>query len=111
MLLTILTALGALLPSLLSKFGVSTTIDNLVGVAFSSGASITSAIQSKSATAVELAALQAALAAVEADTSIDPTVSADIAEGIRVLKAAITAYQAAEVTDDPTTLTPLPLVS
>jgi len=46
----------------------------------------------------------------QADTSIDPAVLSDVAEGIRDLQAAITAYQSAEVTTDPSTLTPIPEV-
>jgi hypothetical protein len=55
-----------------------------------------------------LTALQTALAALKADTSLSPVILSDINEGVSVLQAAITAYQAAQAKTDPTTLTPLP---
>lgn len=110
MLLTILGILGPLLGPLLTKFGVSASIDNLITAALAGASAIVTGIQSKASVNVELATLQAALTALEADTSLDPTVLADVAEGIRDLQAAITAYQSAEVSTDPSTLTPIPEV-
>lgn len=107
MLTTLLLALGSLLPSILSKFGISASIDNLIETAFSAGVSIFSSLKTGVNFSSVLTALQTALTAVETDTTLDPAVLSDISEGIRDLQAAITAYQAAEVTDDPSTLTPL----
>ena len=108
MLLTILGILGPLLGPLLTKFGVSQTLDNLITAIFNGIPAMLSAIATKSSVNVELAAIQAAYVALQADTSLDPAITADIAEGLRVLPAAITAYQAAEATTDPSTLTPIP---
>ena len=108
MLLTILGILGPLLGPLLTKLGVSQRLDNLITAALAGASAIVAGIVTKSSVNTELAALQAALAALQADTSLDPAVISDIAEGIRDLQAAITAYQAAEVTTDPSTLTPIP---
>jgi hypothetical protein len=92
---------------LLSKLGVSATIDNLIEAALSGAQAIIAGIQSKASVSAELAVLQSALTALQADTSLDPAVLSDVAEGIRDLQAAIAAYQAAEVTTDPSTLTPI----
>ena len=107
MLLTILGILGPLLGPLLTKLGVSQSLDNLITAALAGASAIVTGIVTKSSVNTELAALQAALTALEADTSLDPAVLSDVAEGLRVLPAAITAYQAAEVTTDPSNLTPI----
>lgn len=110
MLLTILGILGPLLGPLLSKFGVSQSIDNLITAALAAAVGIFSSLKSGASATGVIVALQAALTALQADTTLDPAVLSDVAEGIRDLQAAITAYQAAEVTTDPSTLTPLPEV-
>jgi hypothetical protein len=109
-LLTILTLIGAILPQVLKGFGVSSTIDNLVPLMVSAITGIISGIVNKSPVTTELTALQAGLAALQADTSLSPVILGDIGEGVSVLKAAITAYQTAQVTTDPSILTPLPEV-
>jgi hypothetical protein len=108
MLITILTLLGTLLPVVLKGFGVSTTIDNLIPAMTSAIAEITTGILNKTPVSSSLTALQTALAALKADTSLSPVILSDINEGVSVLQAAITAYQAAQAKTDPTTLTPLP---
>jgi hypothetical protein len=110
MLMTILTLIGAILPSVLKGFGVSATIDNLIPLMLSAITGIITGIKTKAPVTTELTALQAGLTALQTDTSLSPVILGDIGEGISVLKAAITAYQAAQVTTDPSTLTPLPAV-
>ena len=108
MLITILTLVGTLLPVLLKAFGVNSTIDNLIPALTAAIGGIVTGIQTKQPVTAELTALQTALAALEADTSLSPVILGDISEGVADLKAAITAYQAAQTTTDPSTLTPLP---
>lgn len=108
MLLTILTLIGTLLPVLLKAFGVNSSIDNLIPAMTAAISGIVTGIQTKQPVNAELTALQTALAALEADTSLSPVILGDISEGVADLKAAITAYQAAQTTTDPSTLTPLP---
>ena len=110
MLMTILTLIGAILPSVLKGFGVSATIDNLASLLPTTILAIINGIATKSPVTTELTALQTGLTALQTDTSLSPVILGDIGEGISVLKAAITAYQAAQVTTDPSTLTPLPAV-
>lgn len=111
MLLTIVTLIGNLLPVLLKAFGVSSTIDNLIPTLTAALLGIVTGIQTKAPVTSELTVLQAALTALQADTSLSPVILGDITEGVAALKAAITAYQAGQITTDPSTLTPLPLVS
>jgi hypothetical protein len=111
MLLTIISLLSSLLPVLLPKLGTSASIDGLIEAAVTGIGALFTAFKSKSAVAVELAALQTALAAVKADTSIPAQDAAEISEVIPDLEAAIAAFQSAEVTTDPSTLTQLPAVS
>ncbi len=110
MLLTIIGLIVALLPGILKGVGVNTNIDNLVAAAGTALAAIITGLKSGNPVNAELTALQAALTALQQDTTLDPTILGDIAEGVRDLQAAITAYQSAEVNTDPSTLTPLPQV-
>ena len=108
MLMTILALIGAILPSVLKGFGVSATIDNLIPAMLTAITGIITGIATKAPVTTELAVLQTALTALQADTSISPVILRDIGEGVLVLKAAITAYQKAQLVTDPSTLTPLP---
>ena len=110
MLMTILTLIGAVLPSLLKAFGVSSTIDNLIPAMTTAVAGIITGIVTKAPVTSELTVLQTALTALQADTSLSPIILGDISEGVADLQAAIVAYQKAQVTTDPSTLTPLPLL-
>jgi tetrahydromethanopterin S-methyltransferase subunit C len=110
MLLQIIGIIGGLLPTVLKGFGVSQTIDNLVGSLLTALSGIVNGIQTRQPLTTELTVLESALTALEADTSLSPIILGDIAEGISALKAAIVAWKAAQVTTDPSTLTPLPLV-
>ena len=110
MLLTIINLIVALLPPILKGVGVNTNIDNLVAALGTALAGIIAGLKSSTPVQTELSVLQTALTALEQDTSLDPTILEDIGEGLRDLQAAITAYQAAQVNTDPSTLTPLPTV-
>ena len=110
MLLTILTLIGAILPSVLKGFGVSSTIDNLIPAMTAAITQIIAGITNKTPVVSSLAALQTALTALQADTSLSPVILGDISEGVADLKAAIVAYQQAQTVTDPSTLTPLPTV-
>jgi hypothetical protein len=110
MLLTILTLIGAILPSVLKGFGVSSTIDNLIPAMTTAITQIIAGITNKTPVVSSLAALQTALTALQADTSLSPVILGDISEGVADLKAAIVAYQQAQTVTDPSTLTPLPTV-
>ena len=111
MLLTILTLIGSLLPTVLKGFGISTTIDNLITALTGAIAGIVTGITTRQPVTTELTILQSALAALRADTSLSPVILGDIQEGVADLEAAIEAYQAAQVKTDPSTLTPLPPVA
>jgi hypothetical protein len=108
--LTILTLIGAILPSVLKGFGVSSTIDNLIPAMTTAITQIIAGITNKTPVVSSLAALQTALTALQADTSLSPVILGDISEGVADLKAAIVAYQQAQTVTDPSTLTPLPTV-
>jgi hypothetical protein len=110
MLTNILTLIGSILPSVLGAFGVSSTIDNLIPALISAITQIISGITNKTPVDTTLVALQAALAALQADTSLSPVILADIAEGVRDLQASIKAYQSAQLVTDPSTLQPLPQI-
>jgi hypothetical protein len=110
MLLTILTLIGTILPSVLKGFGVSSTIDNLIPAMTTAITQIIAGITNKTPVVSSLAALQTALTALQADTSLSPVILGDISEGVADLKAAIVAYQQAQTVTDPSTLTPLPTV-
>jgi hypothetical protein len=109
-LLTILTLVGTILPSVLKGFGVSSTIDNLIPAMTTAITQIIAGITNKTPVVSSLAALQTALTALQADTSLSPVILGDISEGVADLKAAIVAYQQAQTVTDPSTLTPLPTV-
>jgi hypothetical protein len=112
MLLTIISLLGSLLPVILPKLGTSASIDSLIEAAVAGIGSLFSSLKAGTpADDVVLATLTAALAALKADTSVDPVVLAEISEATADLEAAIPAYQAAQMTTDPSTLTPLPPVA
>jgi hypothetical protein len=108
MLLTILALIGTVLPVLLKSFGVSSSIDNLIPAMLTAITEIMAGITNKTPVASGLAALQTALTALQADTSLSPVVLGDISEGTAALQAAIVAYQKAQLVTDPSTLTPLP---
>jgi len=95
---------------LLKSFGVSSSIDNLIPAMIAAIGQIVTGIASKTPVTSGLAALQTALTALQADTSLSPVILGDISEGVADLQAAIVAYQKAQVTTDPSTLTPLPLL-
>lgn len=107
MLLTILALVGTVLPVVLKSFGVSSTIDNLVPVMISAITQITTGILTKTPVSSGLVALQTALTALQADTSLSPVIMGDLSEGVSDLQVAITAYQKALVTTNPSTLTPI----
>jgi hypothetical protein len=109
--IAILTAIASLLPLLLPSLGISGSLDTLISAALNAAVVLVEQLTSKTGTTsvdVVLTSLQAALTALEADTSIDPLVMGDISEGLSVLKAAITAYTAAQTTTDPSSLGPVP---
>ena len=110
MLLLILTALGTLLPTLLKSVGVNASIDNLVTAAATAIAAIVAGIQNKAPVDASLVVLETAIVALEENTSIDPQILDDCAEGLRVTKAAVAAYRQSLITTDPSLLTPLPEV-
>jgi hypothetical protein len=110
MLSTILTLIGAILPSVLGAFGVSSTIDNLIPALITAITQIIAGIQTKTPVDGTLVALQTALTALMSDTSISPVILGDIKEGVVDLQAAIKAYQAAQLVTNPSTLQPLPNV-
>ena len=111
--LELITVLSSLVPALLAKFGVATSIDNLITVSLSALVALWGSLTGKTTgtTDAVLVGLQAAVTALEADTSIDPAVLGDISEGLTDLKASIAAYQAAQVTTDPSTLGPIPTLT
>lgn len=111
MLLTILALIGTVLPVVLKSFGVSSTIDNLVPVMVTAITQITTGILTKTPVNSGLVALQTALAALQADKSLSPVIMGDLSEGVSDLQAAIKAYQAAQITTDPSSLTPIALIS
>jgi hypothetical protein len=108
MLLTILALIGTILPVLLKSFGVSSSIDNLIPTMLTAITEIIAGIKSKTPVTSGLAALQTALTALQADTSLSPVILGDISEGVAALQAAIAAYQKAQTVTDPSTLQPLP---
>ena len=108
MLLTILALIGTILPVLLKSFGVSSSIDNLIPVMLTAITEIMAGITNKTPFTSGLAALQTALTALQADTSLSPVILGDISEGVADLQAAIVAYQKAQLVTDPSTLTPIP---
>ena len=110
MLITILTLISTLLPAVLKGFGVSSSIDNLIPAMITALGQIITGIQTKQPVTSSLTALQTALTALQADTSLSPVILGDISEGISDLQAAIAAYQKAQLVTDPSTLTPLPEV-
>jgi hypothetical protein len=111
MLTTILALIASILPTVLGGFGVSATIDNLIPTLLAAITGIITAIKTKAPVTSELAVLQTALTALQADKSLSPVILGDISEGVADLQAAITAYQAAQTKTDPSTLTPLPPVA
>ena len=108
MLTTILSAIVALLPSLLKGVGVSDPIDNLVAASGTALAAIIAGIKSGNPVDAELTALEAAMAVLQANTSLDPVILDDVAEAMRVLQAAIAEYRYTLTVCDPSTLTPIP---
>ena len=108
---TILSLIGGILSGVLPSVGVSASITGLIGAGISAISGIITAVETKSSANAYLTVLQSAIAALKADTNLDPAVLAGVNEQITDLEAAITAYQAAETTTDPDTLTPLPPVS
>jgi hypothetical protein len=107
MLLTILTLISTLLPAVLKGFGVSSSIDNLIPAMITALGQIITGIQTKTPVASSLTALQTALTALQADTSLSPVILGDISEGVNDLQAAIAAYQKAQIAIDPSSLQPL----
>ena len=106
---TIITLIIGLLPSVLKYTGLNANLDNLItSLSGALGGLITSLVAKQPVDATLLTTLQATLTALEADTSLDPTVLADISEAIAVLKGGLTAFIAAQKITDPSTLTPLP---
>ena len=111
LLMTILSLIGTLLPTVLKYTGLSANIDNLIAAAVASIGPIVTAIQAKQPVSdTILTVLEDTLAVLASDTSLDPVISADIAEGVRDLSAGIAAYKAAQINTDPSTLTPIPTV-
>ena len=100
-----------LLPQVLPLVGVNSNLDGLiVGLGTALASLVTGLVNKQPVQSTVLTALQATVTALEADTSLDPTVRAEIAEGLSVLKAGIAGWQAADLDTDPSTLTPLPLL-
>jgi hypothetical protein len=105
----IIAAILALLPTVLKYAGVNTNLDNLIvtlGTALTG--LITSIVNKQPVESTVLTTLELTLTALEADTSLDPVILADLSEGVSVLKAGITGWKSADVNTDPSTLTPLP---
>lgn len=107
MLLALFPLILNLLPGLLKYTGLSANIDNLIAVGLRTGTDIVAAVQTGGNNATtDLTILEAALAALQADTSLDPAVLAELAEGARVLQAGIAGYKAGVANDDPSNLSP-----
>ncbi len=105
----IISIILGLLPQVLQYTGVNSNLDSLiVGLGTALTQLVTGLVAKQPIQSTVLTALQATVTALEADTSLDPAVRADIAEGLSVLKAGISGWQAADLDTDPSTLTPLP---
>lgn len=111
MLLTIISVIAGLLPALLKAFGVNDNLDNLTVSLVTAVGELFAGFKSNKPVTATLTELQSVLATLAADTSLDPTILEDVSEGISDLSAAIAAYQQAEITTDPSTLTPIPPVA
>lgn len=112
--ISIITGLANTLLTTLAGQGVlSTNLSKLISTLLASAATLFAAFTSGGTKSSELAAVLAAiqndLAALKSDTSLNPSVIAQLQESERLLQAAVTAYQAAQVKTDPSTLTPLPV--
>jgi hypothetical protein len=113
LIVSLITALANTLLSVLTGSGVaSSSISNLIETLISSGAALFTSLSSGGTPSTTLqsilTALQADLEALQKDTSVDPTVIAQVTELTKMMQAAITAFEQAEVTEDTSTLTPLP---
>jgi hypothetical protein len=105
----IISIILGLLSQILPLVGVNSNLDGLIvalGTAITS--LVTGLVTKQPVQSTVLTTLQATVTALEADTSLDPTVRADLSEGLSVLKAGIAGWQAADLDTDPSTLTPLP---
>jgi len=108
---TIIAAILALLPSVLQYTGLSANLDNLiVALGTTLTGFITSLVNKQPVESTILTVFDETLAALKADTSLDPVILADLSEGISVLEAAIAGWKSADANTDPTTLTPLPII-
>lgn len=103
----LLTALGGqnLISASLQKI-----LQSLLTAAAGLFTDFTSGKTAANALAAVLATLESLDQALASETGLDPVALAQANEAMLDLQAAIQAYQAAEVTTDPSTLTPLPVV-
>jgi len=113
LIVTLITTFANVVLTVLSSKGIiSPALQNLIASLTASGAALFSTLKnggSPTSILTDVATtLESDLAVVQQDTSIDPTITSQIQEAIKLLKAAIVAYQQAELTTDPSTLTPLP---
>lgn len=113
---TIITLISTLANILLSALGdqgvLSSKLSSLIGDLLSAILPLFTVFTSGSTPVNELqgvlTTLQSIDTALATDASLDPTALAQAKEALKDTQAAITAYQAAMVTTDPSTLTPLP---
>lgn len=115
LIVSLITILANSIVAALGGSGVfSPNLQKLISTLIASAASLFQAFKSgisNSALVTDVITnLQNDLNALEADTSVDPTVIEQIKESIRLLQAAIQGYESAQQTTDPSTLTPLPEV-
>ena len=113
---TLITTLAQTLMTILSGQGIiGTSLANLIDTLVSSGATLFGILKSGGTPSTQLSAvlttLQADLKAVQADTTLSPTILQQIEEAIAVVEAGIAAFQQAQINTDPSTLTPIPPVA
>ncbi len=109
----LITTLSSTLLSILTgQKIISPSLQDLINRLIQSGATLFGLFHSGSSPQTEftgvLAELEASLAALQQDTTVDPVILAQIQEAIRMVQASVAAYQQAQLVTDPSTLTPLP---
>lgn len=111
--ITLITTLANVLLGALGSDGVlSTKLGSLIGDLLSGATAIFGVFMSGTSAANELQGVLTTLENIDqqlaSNTTLDPTALAQSNEALKDVQAAVTAYQQAMVTTDPSTLTPLP---